>query len=76
MVFLHKLQWVQKQQNLSLLQLMALVVSVTATNKNCATVPVAAAVAVGAALKKPLIATETNRVAPDTVAVAATQLWR
>ena len=55
---------------------MALVVSVaaSATNTNCATVPVA--VVVGAALKKPLIATETNRVAPDTVAVATAHFWR
>ena len=55
---------------------MALVVPVaaTATDTNCATVPVAVAVVVGAALKKPLIATETNCVAPDTVAVA--HFWR
>ena len=52
---------------------MALVVSETATETNCATVPVAVSVAVGAALKKPLIATETNCVAPDPDAVAAAQ---
>ena len=70
--FLHKLQRGQKQQNVSLLQLMALVVYVTATatDTNCVTVPVAVA------LKKPLIATKTNWVAPDTVAVAAAQFWR
>ena len=68
----------QKQQNMSLLQLMALVVSVaaTATDTNCATVPVAVAVVVGAALKKPLFATEINCVAPDTVAVSAAHFWR
>ena len=57
---------------------MALVVSVTATatDTNCATLPFAVAVAVGAALKKPLIATETSCVAPDPVAVAARQFWR
>ena len=54
--FLHKLQLQRglKQQNLSLLQLMALLVSITATatDTNCASVPVAFAAAVGAALKK------------------------
>ena len=78
--FLHKLQLQrgQKQQNMSLLQLMALVVSAaaTATETNGAIVPVAVAVVVGAALKKPFIATETNCVATDTVAVAAVHFWR
>ena len=57
---------------------MALLVSVpaTTTDTNCATVPVAVAAAVGAALKKTLIATETNCVAPDPVAVAAAQFCR
>ena len=56
MSFLQKLQLQRgkKHQNLSLLQLMALVVSptATATDTNCATLPVAVAFVVGAALKK------------------------
>ena len=74
---MHKLQLQRgrKQQNLSLLQLMALEVSetLTATETHCATVPVALAVVVGAALKKPLIAPETNCVAYDPAAAAAAQ---
>ena len=55
---------------------MALIASVTASaiDTNCATVPVA--VAVGAALIKTLIATETNCFATDPVAVAAAQFCR
>ena len=57
---------------------MALVVSVTptASDTNCSTVPIAVAVAVGAALKKPLIPTETKCVASNPVAVETAQFRR
>ena len=57
---------------------MALVVSVTptASDTNCSTVPIAVAVAVWAALKKPLIPTETKCVASNPVAVETAQFRR